>query len=191
MTAKGIDRRSFLAALGCSAAAAYGKKALAFPNAGAPDASPDVAHDPSRPSYHLLPQHNWMNDPNGPIWWKGQYHLFYQLNPHAAVWGDMHWGHAVSPDMVHWRHEPVALAPTPGGADSEGCFSGSAVVHNGVPTIIYTGVQNAPADQVTIRDGSDKLRETQMIATAEDDGLLRWKKVETPVIATPPEGMHV
>ena len=69
-----------------------------------------------------------MNDPNGPIWWKGKYHLFYQLNPHAAVWGDMHWGHAVSPDMVHWQHQPVALAPTPGGADSEGCFSGSAVV---------------------------------------------------------------
>ena len=57
-----------------------------------------------------------MNDPNGPIWWKGKYHMFYQLNPHAAVWGDMHWGHAVSPDMVHWQHQPVALAPTPGGA---------------------------------------------------------------------------
>ena len=138
-----------------------------------------------------MPPHNWMNDPNGPIWWKGKYHLFYQLNPHAAVWGDMHWGHAVSADMVHWHHESIALAPTPGGADSEGCFSGSAVVLNGVPTFIYTGVQNAPPDQVTIRDGSDKLRETQMLATAEDDGLLRWKKQETPVIATPPEGMKV
>ncbi len=132
-----------------------------------------------------------MNDPNGPIWWKGKYHLFYQLNPHAAVWGDMHWGHAVSPDMVHWRHEPVALAPTPGGADSEGCFSGSAVVYDGAPAFIYTGVQNAPPDKVTLRDGNDKLRETQMLATAEDDGLLRWKKLETPVIATPPEGMKV
>jgi beta-fructofuranosidase len=155
------------------------------------DSGPDVAHDPLRPSYHLLPPHNWMNDPNGPIWWKGKYHLFYQLNPHAAVWGDMHWGHAVSPDMVHWHHEPIALAPTPGGADSEGCFSGSAVVFKGVPAFIYTGVQNAPPDQVTIRDGSDKLRETQMLATAEDDGLLHWKKLETPVIATPPAGMKV
>ncbi len=88
-----------------------------------------------------------MNDPNGPIWWKGQYHLFYQLNPHAAVWGDMHWGHAISPDMVHWHHEPIALAPTPGGPDSEGCFSGSAVVFDGMPTFIYTGVQNAPPDR--------------------------------------------
>src|SRR6266700_5193505 len=149
----------------------------------AADARADIAHDPLRPSCHLLPPHNWMNDPNGPIWWKGKYHLFYQLNPHAAVWGDMHWGHAVSPDMIHWRHEPMALAPTPGGPDSEGCFSGSAVVYNGVPAFIYTGVQNAPPDKVTLRDGNDKLRETQMLATAEDDGLLRWKKIETPVIA--------
>lgn len=132
-----------------------------------------------------------MNDPNGPIWWKGQYHLFYQLNPHAAVWGDMHWGHAMSPDMVHWHHEPVALAPTPGGPDSEGCFSGSAVVFKGVPTFMYTGVQKAPPDQVTIRDGSSELRETQMLATAEDDGLRRWKKVETPVIAAPPASIAV
>ena len=132
-----------------------------------------------------------MNDPNGPIWWKGQYHLFYQLNPHAAVWGDMHWGHAISPDMVHWHHEPIALAPTPGGPDSEGCFSGSAVVFDGKPTIIYTGVRNAPPAETTLHDGNDKLRETQMLATAEDDELLHWKKLETPVIATPPPGMYV
>lgn len=157
----------------------------------APDAGSNIAHDPRRPEYHLLPQHNWMNDPNGPIWWKGKYHLFYQLNPHAAVWGDMHWGHAVSTDMVHWHHQPIALAPTPGGPDSEGCFSGSAMVREGVPTFIYTGVQNAPPAQVTIRDGNDKLRETQMLATAEDDDLLHWKKLETPVIATPPAGMAV
>jgi beta-fructofuranosidase len=132
-----------------------------------------------------------MNDPNGPIFWKGKYHLFYQLNPHAAVWGDMHWGHAVSADMVHWKHQPIAMAPTPGGADSEGCFSGSAVVFNGKPAFIYTGVQNAPREQATIRDGSDKLRETQMLAVAEDDELLRWKKVEQPVIPWPPPGVQV
>jgi beta-fructofuranosidase len=164
------------------------RRALSF---GADAVRPDIANDPNRPEYHLMPQHNWMNDPNGPIWWKGQYHLFYQLNPHAAVWGDMHWGHAVSADMIHWRHQPIALAPTPGGPDSEGCFSGSAVVDKGVPTFIYTGVQNAPPEQATIRDGSNKLRETQMLATAEDDGLLRWKKLTAPVIATPPAGMAI
>jgi beta-fructofuranosidase len=196
MKAKNIDRRKFLAALGSAAALAsrqrsFGWEASAALAGQTSPSAPDIAHDPLRPACHLLPPHNWMNDPNGPVWWKGKYHLFYQLNPHAAVWGDMHWGHAVSPDMVHWHHEPIALAPTPGGADSEGCFSGSAVISNGVPTFIYTGVQNAPPDQVTIRDGNDKLRETQMLATAEDDGLLRWKKIETPVIATPPPGMQV
>jgi beta-fructofuranosidase len=92
---------------------------------------------------------------------------------------------------VHWRQQPIALAPTPGGPDSEGCFSGSAVVFRGVPTFIYTGVRNAPPDQATIRDGSDKLRETQLLAVAEDDDLLRWKKTPEPIIATPPAGMKV
>ena len=179
-----LDRRRFLTALGCGAGA------LLLSGRGAA-AAPAPALDDNRPEYHLLPLHNWMNDPNGPIWWKGRYHLFYQLNPHAAVWGDMHWGHAVSTDMVHWHHEPIALAPTPGGPDSEGCFSGSAVVLNGTPTFIFTGVQNAPPDQVTLHDGNDKLRETQMLATAADDSLLRWNKLAAPVIATPPAGMTV
>jgi len=181
-----IDRRRFvqLAGLGVAGPALLPARAVHA-------ASADPALDPLRPECHLLPPHNWMNDPNGPIWWKGSYHLFYQLNPHAAVWGDMHWGHAVSPDMVHWRHQPVALAPTARGADSEGCFSGSAVVADGVPTFIYTGVQNAPPELVTQRDGANKLRETQLLATAADDDLVRWNKLDQPVIATPPPGVAV
>jgi beta-fructofuranosidase len=178
-----LDRREFLTALGLGATAAL------LPRVAT--ATPDPANDPLRPEYHLLPPHNWMNDPNGPIWWKNTYHLFYQLNPNAAVWGDMHWGHAVSADMIHWHHKPIALAPTSGGPDSEGCFSGSAVVFRGVPTFIYTGVQNAPPDQVTLHDGSDKVRETQLLATAQDDDLLHWKRLTQPVIATPPPGMTV
>ncbi|MGB6688333.1 MAG: glycoside hydrolase family 32 protein [Terracidiphilus sp.] len=184
------DRRQFLAALG-SAATWFAAQPAHGLQSGTSAAAAEIANDPDRPEYHLLPPHNWMNDPNGPIFWKGKYHLFYQMNPHAAVWGDMHWGHAVSTDMVHWRHLPIALSPTPGGPDSEGCFSGSAVVHNGVPTLIYTGVQNAPPEQVTLHDGNDKLRETQLLATAEDDELLRWKKLIEPVIAAPPAGMAV
>ena len=184
-----FDRREFLAALGLTASAcALPRRAHAMIASGA---GPDLAHDADRPEYHLLAPHNWMNDPNGPIWWKGKYHLFYQLNPGAAVWGDMHWGHAVSADMVHWRHEPIALAPTPGGYDSEGCFSGSAVVYEGVPTVIYTGVQNAPPALVTLHDGGDKLRETQLLAVATDDSLGSWKKLPEPVIAMPPAGMTV
>lgn len=56
-----------------------------------------------------------MNDPNGAIFWKGKHHLFYQYNPNGAFWGTIHWGHAVSEDLVHWTHMPIALAPTPGG----------------------------------------------------------------------------
>jgi beta-fructofuranosidase len=81
-----------------------------------------------------------MNDPNGPIFWKGQFHMFYQYNPNGAFPESMHWGHAVSPDLVHWKHLPIALAPTPGGPDKDGCWSGCAVVDQGVPTIVYTGV---------------------------------------------------
>src|SRR6476620_8031033 len=126
-----LDRRNFLKtlAIGTATQLVAGSSRRAWSSAPQfHDQLSSIAHDPLRPEYHLLPPHNWMNDPNGPIWWKGQYHLFYQLNPHAGVWGDMHGGHPISPDMVHWRHQPIALDPTPGGADSEGCFSGSAVV---------------------------------------------------------------
>lgn len=185
-----VSRRRFVQLAGLSVAVPA-LRPFCSAHAAVVDTAPSLALDPMRPECHLLPPHNWMNDPNGPIWWKGNYHLFYQLNPHAAVWGDMHWGHAVSADMVHWRHQPVALAPTPGGPDSEGCFSGSAVVADGVPTFIYTGVQNAPPELITQHDGSSTLRETQMLAVAEDDGLLRWKKLEQPVIAAPPTGVAV
>ncbi|HLY41362.1 MAG TPA: glycoside hydrolase family 32 protein [Terracidiphilus sp.] len=188
-----LDRRVFLQTLGTATAGQLLSDQLKANGlaAMAQDPFDRVAHDRLRPAYHLLPPHNWMNDPNGPIWWKGKYHLFYQLNPHAAVWGDMHWGHAVSTDMVHWHHQPIALAPTPGGPDSEGCFSGSAVVFNGVPAVIYTGVQNAPPNLVTLHDGNDKLRETLLLAIAEDDDLLHWKKANEPIVPSPPPGIEV
>ena len=116
--------------------------------------------DPMRPQYHLQPARGWMNDPCGPIFWGGRYHMFFQYNPHAAVWGDMHWAHAVSPDMIRWRRQPIALAPTPGGPDQDGCFTGTAVVAKGKPTLLYTGVRKVPTDQATLRDGNKRnLRE--------------------------------
>ena len=98
-----------------------------------------LAGDPHRPQYHFLPPANWMNDPNGLIEWSGQLHLFYQYNPHGAFHGTIHWGHAVSQDRVHWEDLPIALAPTPGGLDAGGCWSGCAVDDGGTPTLLYTG----------------------------------------------------
>ena len=81
-----------------------------------------------------------MNDPNGPIFFRGRYHMFHQYNPQGAIWGNMNWAYATSPDMFHWQHEPMALSPTPGGPDQDGAFGGSAILDNGTPTVIYTGV---------------------------------------------------
>jgi beta-fructofuranosidase len=151
-----------------------------------------LSSDPLRPQYHLLPTHNWMNDPNGPIFYRGRYHMFHQYNPEAATWGNMNWAHATSPDMVHWQHEPIALSPTPGGPDQDGVFSGSAVLDNGKPMVIYTGVQ--PPDSLskaTLKDGAHTWRETQCLAVAQDDNLRTWKKLSQPVIADPPKGMDV
>jgi beta-fructofuranosidase len=144
-----------------------------------------LAADPLRPQYHLLPAKNWMNDPNGPIFWKGRYHMFFQYNPNAAVWGDMHWNHAISDDMIHWRHLPIALAPTPGWDDTDGCFTGSAVDDHGTATILYTGVKTVAPEHATLRDGVQNFREVQCLATSSDPQLRTWNKWKTPVIEPP------
>jgi len=92
-----------------------------------------------RPQLHFTPDANWMNDPNGMFYYQGKYHLFYQYYPDSTVWGPMHWGHAESEDLVHWKHLPIGLYP-----DSIGCiFSGGAVVDNSNTSKLGTS-QNPP-----------------------------------------------
>ncbi|MFZ0685272.1 MAG: glycoside hydrolase family 32 protein [Terriglobales bacterium] len=148
--------------------------------------------DPLRPQFHLLPSHNWMNDPNGPIFYRDRYHMFHQYNPKGAIWGNMNWAHATSPDMIHWTHQPIAISPTPGGFDQDGVFSGSAILDHGTPTMIYTGVMPpATPAEATLRDGVHTWREVQCLATAEDNDLRTWKKLAEPIIASPPPGLEV
>jgi len=186
---RGHSRREFVKASASAAVLASARPKLSLLyglNSASDDAlQARLAADPLRPQFHLLPAKNWMNDPNGPIYWKGHYHMFFQYNPNAAVWGDMHWAHAVSDDMIHWRHLPIALAPTPGWDDADGCFTGSAVDDNGVATILYTGVKTVPPERATLRDGVHNFRETVCLATSGDPQLRAWTKWKTPVIEPP------
>lgn len=186
-----LSRRDFLARMAGTASLAASSQFVFLRDALAAVPAAAMASDPRRPQFHLLPAANWMNDPNGPIYWKGKYHMFYQYNPNGAYWGDMHWGHAVSPDMVHWRHLPVALAPTPGGPDSAGCFSGTAVVDGERVAVLYTGVVSAPEKEATIRDGEHSLKESQCLAFCSGNNLTTWTKEPQPVIAMPPAGLDV
>ena len=185
------DRRSFLSGLlGVAAFSATGMGRAA--TIGLPlEAADRLASDPRRPQYHFLPAANWMNDPNAPIYFSGKFHLFYQYNPNAAVWGDMHWGHAISTDMVHWKHFPVALAPTADGPDADGCFSGTAAVQDGQVVILYTAVHSASEDLATIKDGPRSMKESQCLATTSDPELKTWSKLAAPIIQNPPAGMQV
>lgn len=143
-------------------------------------------NEPHRPQFHFTPPSGWMNDPNGMVYHNGEYHLFYQHNPDSTVWGPMHWGHAVSRDMIDWEHLPIALYP-----DSLGTiFSGSAVVD--VKNTSGLGSADNPAmvaiftyhNEEGARAGRDDYQ-TQGIAFSLDNGR-SWTKYEgNPVLKNP------
>jgi beta-fructofuranosidase len=185
MSTRPPTRRTILTSLALTTGAALTRK---LPALELSDAA--IARDPMRPQYHLLPAHGWMNDPCGPIYWRGQYHMFLQYND-APVSGVKLWAHATSPDMIHWRRQTITLAPTPGGPDADGCWTGTAAVVDGKPAFLYTGVVKSPPQHATLRDGATYLRESVCMAIAEDEALLHWRKLPQPVIAAPPPGMQV
>ena len=129
-----------------------------------------------RPRYHFTPPQNFMNDPNGLIFYKGEYHLFYQHNPFGDTWGHMSWGHAISRDLVHWEHLPIALYEE----DNIMIFSGSAVVDwNNTSGL---GSENQPP-LVALYTGHSQSEQTQNIAYSTDCGRTWVKYPGNPVIA--------
>jgi len=139
-----------------------------------------------RPQFHMTPPSQWMNDPNGMVYYEGEYHLFYQHYPDSNVWGPMHWGHAVSSDMVHWEHLPIALYP-----DSLGyIFSGSAVIDKN-NTSGLGSVDNPPMVAIfTYHDpkGEKSGRndyQTQGLAYSLDKGRTWTKYANNPVLMNP------
>ena len=136
--------------------------------------------DRNLPRHHVRPAAGqWCNDPNGPLFHDGRYHLFFQHNPAAAVWGSIHWGHASSPDLVHWTDHGIAHTPTPGGRDALGAWSGCAVVDESTPTAVYTGMDR--------EDGIGSV----MLARATDATLTTLKAEPEPVVPGPPPGLDL
>lgn len=130
-----------------------------------------------RPKYHFTAKKGWLNDPNGMIYFKGNYHMFYQHNPYSVTWDSMHWGHAISKDGVVWEHLPVALKPDMPYDDYKhgGCFSGTAIEHEGKLYLFYTGSHDKNKTEC----------QTQNVAISEDG--IHFKKYEgNPIISKLP-----
>jgi len=132
-----------------------------------------MADSPYRPAYHFCPPGGWLNDPNGTVFWRGQFHMFYQFCPdlyESGKWG-MEWGHAVSDDLLHWRDLPIALSPEPGTCDAKGCWSGTSWVED----------DRVIAHYHAHRGGN-------CFAVSSDELLLNWEKQPgAPAIPWDPE----
>ena len=126
-----------------------------------------------RPTYHFSPLYGWMNDPNGMVYKDGEYHLFYQHNPYGSKWGNMHWGHAISKDLINWEHRPDAITPDALGT----IFSGSAVVDTD-----NTAGFGAGAIVAIYTQNSD--RQVQSIAYSTDNGRSFTKYENNPVLTS-------
>lgn len=144
-------------------------------------AVPRAEADPTRPVFHFRPPALWMNDPNGPIFHNGWYHIFYQHNPFGDEWGYMHWGHTRSRDLVHWEHLPIALAPSYEQGE-EHVFSGCAWHDgDGTPLLFYTSVKSGGKEHRPPNE--------QWAARPLDDDLIAWEKhPANPILALETHG---
>ena len=112
-----------------------------------------------KPIFHITGEKGWINDPNGIVKFKNQYHIFFQYHPFSCVWGPMHWGHVVSDDLVHFKYLPIGL--TPGDEfDKDGCFSGTSLVVGDTLYVVYTGF--------IFNDDPEKIRQIQCLASSKD-----------------------
>ncbi|GMY30075.1 acid beta-fructofuranosidase [Fagus crenata] len=133
-----------------------------------------------RTSFHFQPEKNWMNDPNGPMFYKGWYHFFYQYNPNGAVWGDIVWGHAVSNDLIHWLHLPLAMVADQW-YDINGVWTGSAtILPDGQVVMLYTGSTNE----------SMQVQNLAYPANLSDPLLTNWVKYSGNPVLLPPPGIN-
>jgi fructan beta-fructosidase len=137
--------------------------------------SETLYHEANRPMYHFTSRRGWNNDPNGLVYYEGEYHLFYQHNPYETEWENMHWGHAVSTDLIHWTELPVALYPDHLGT----MFSGSAVVDHDNSAGFRSGTEPA---MVAIYTADRPDREVQCLAFSNDRGRTWTKYAGNPVI---------
>jgi fructan beta-fructosidase len=129
----------------------------------------------SRPIYHFTPPSNWMNDPNGLVYYQGEYHLFYQYHPESPIWGPMHWGHAVGCDLVNWQHLPIALYP-----DENGMIFSGSVVMDWKNTAGF-----GEAVMVAIFTHHKEGRQNQSLAYSHDSGRTWTKYSGNPVLSAP------
>jgi levanase/fructan beta-fructosidase len=130
-----------------------------------------------RPRFHFTPERNWMNDPNGLLFYKGKYHLFYQHNPEGNLWGNMSWGHAVSADLFNWTHLPIAIH-----YDAKfGIFSGSAVVDH-TNTTGFGTIEKPAMVAIFTAARHDETHQSQHLAYSVDEGIT-WQRYEgNPVL---------
>lgn len=139
---------------------------------------------------HLKAPDNWVNDPNGFIYYKGYYHLFYQYFPYAPRWGTMHWGHAVSRDLVDWEHRGIALFPTKK-EDQNGCFSGSAIEKDGTMYLTFTGVCYEAANPEDIHHCPDSQFASSQLMIQSQDGFTFDNWADKKVIIPPITDSHI